>query len=478
MEPELSGLIDALARGDLSEQALAQLGEPEPRSALQALIAAAHEPALRPHLARWGAPLLLSARPGFGAQVLAEIARRYRATRGAELPPDALPSLAAVVGNSDFLARLLQRHPHWCEELRGDPPAPPAGESIEPDWTAIRIAKYQGLLRIAARDLAERPFSESLSELSELADRCLVAGLERAALETEAPAPALFALGKLGGHELNFSSDVDLLFVYGAPAAADDLTLNARTARLIQLFKRQLEARSEDGLAYRVDLDLRPEGRQGALANSVDAALYYYETFGAEWERQALIRLRYLGGPREEAERFTAGIEPFVFRRGIDLGAIRRVREMKQRIEQERRDAGRDIEHDLKEGPGGIRDVEFLVQALQLFHGGRSADLRTGNVERALAGLARHGLLPESAATLLRDGYLWLRRAEHAVQMVEERQTQRFPREAAAQLTLARRMGYRDEHGTRARDRLLDDWTRVRAQVRQHFENLVLGGEA
>jgi glutamate-ammonia-ligase adenylyltransferase len=297
-------------------------------------------------------------------------------------------------------------------------------------------------------------------------------------LETDAPAPALFALGKLGGYELNFSSDVDLLFVYGAPAAADDLTLNARLARLVQLFKRQLEARSEDGLAYRIDLDLRPEGRPGALANSVEAALYYYETFGAEWERQMLIRLRYIAGPRDVADRFAAGIEPFVFRHAIDLGAIRRVREMKQRIEQERREAGRDLELELKEGPGGIRDVEFLVQALQLFHGGRSADLRTGNVELALARLAQHGLLPEAAATLLRDSYLWLRRAEHAVQLVEERQTQRFPRDPAAQLALARRMGYRDEQGARARDRLLDDWTRVRAQVRQQFENLVLGGEA
>jgi len=471
-------LIDALARGDLTEQALARLGEREPRNAVQALASAALEPDLRSHLARWAPPLLVAARPGFGAQALVEIARRYRRTRGKELPPDALASLASVVGNSDFLARLLQRHPHWCEQLRGDPPDPPSKDPIEPDWTAIRIAKYQGLLRIAARDLADRPFSQSLSELSELADRCLAAGLERAASETRVPAPALLALGKLGGCELNFSSDVDLLFVYAEPPRSEAAERKEGMARLIQLFKRQLEARSEDGLAYRIDLDLRPEGRSGALANTVDAALYYYETFGAEWERQALIRLRYLAGPRTVAERFTQGIEPFVFRRGIDIGAVRRVREMKQRIEQERRAAGRDIECELKEGPGGIRDVEFLVQALQLFHGGRLPALRTGNVELALARLAEHGLLPEAATTLLREAYLWLRRAEHALQLVEERQTQRFPRDPAAQLGLARRMGYRDESGALARDRMLDDWTRVRAQVRQHFDNLVLGGDA
>jgi [glutamine synthetase] adenylyltransferase / [glutamine synthetase]-adenylyl-L-tyrosine phosphorylase len=475
MEPELSGLIAALARGELTEQALEQLGEPEPRTAARALASASLDPDLRPHLALWAAPLLVSARPGFGAQALVEIARRYRSTRGKEVPSDALAPLARVVGSSDFLARLLHRHPHWCEELRGDPPPAAANETIDPDWTAIRIAKYQGLLRIAARDLCDRPFAQSLRELSDLADRCLAAGLEKAALDTGASAPALFALGKLGGSELNFSSDVDLIFVHAEPAAGDDL--HARTSRMIQHFKRQLEARSEDGLGYRVDLDLRPEGKPGALANTVDAALYYYETFGAEWERQALIRLRYVAGPRAIAAPFEQGIEPFVYRRGIDLGAVRRVREMKQRIEQQRRDAGRDIEHELKEGPGGIRDVEFLVQALQLFHGGRDATLRTGNIELALARLAEHALLPESVAQQLREGYLWLRRAEHALQLVEERQTQRFPRDAAAQLGLARRMGYRDEVGARARDRLLDDWTRVRARVRQEFEQLVLGGE-
>jgi glutamate-ammonia-ligase adenylyltransferase len=147
---------------------------------------------------------------------------------------------------------------------------------------------------------------------------------------------------------------------------------------------------------------------------------------------------------------------------------------MKMRIEDERRRAGHDLEQDLKEGPGGIRDVEFLVQALQLFWGGRHPELRTGNVLEALAALRRARLLPEDVVAGLGDAYRWLRRAEHALQMVEERQTARFPRDARAQTALARRLRYRDPDGARARDRLLDDWTNERAFVRSQFDALVL----
>jgi glutamate-ammonia-ligase adenylyltransferase len=248
-------------------------------------------------------------------------------------------------------------------------------------------------------------------------------------------------------------------------------------SRIVLELKRHLEAASEDGFGYRVDLDLRPEGRMGALANSVDAALRYYESFGAEWERQALLRLRPVAGPSATAGAFSRAITPFVFRRLIDSEAIGRVRAMKTRIEDERRRSGQDLECDLKDGPGGIRDVEFLVQALQLFWGGRRAELRTGNVLDALGALGRLGLLPREVVSQLAGAYLWLRRAEHALQLVEERQTARFPRDAAGQLALARRLGYPEHEGARARAALLDDWTNQRAVVRRHFEALVLATE-
>ncbi len=474
MSSLLDTLVAAALRGEAAVGAFEALGASEPALTATRVGEAAAHADLAAERERWLPELLLSARPGYAAHCLVELAARYRGTRGRPLDLSKMPGLPRLLGSSDFLARLLLRHPHWCEELAGDPPDAPDAGTIEPDWTAIRIAKYKGLLRIAARDVAGRPFERSLDELSQLADRCLGAALGAAARETEAPPPALFALGKLGGAELNFSSDVDLLFLYESAEGEPDMERHASVARLVQIFKKHLEVPSEDGFGYRVDLELRPEGRGGVIANPVDAALGYYESFGADWERQMMIRLRHVAGPRATAEAFERGIGPFVWRRSVGPEAIRGVRAMKRRIEDERLEAGRDLEADLKEGPGGIRDVEFLLQAFQLFFGGRESALRTGNVLLGLEALARLGLLPEPVTFGLRDTYLWLRRAEHCVQMVDERQTQAFPREPTAQLGLARRMGYAEPEGRHAREALLDDWTRVRTEVRRHFENLVL----
>ena len=474
MDPLLRSAVAGLARGEAQTEALALLGCAEPARASQLLLAACAHPDLAARREHWLAELLVSARPGYGAECLAELANRHRSAARRPLDLVALPALPTLLGSSDFLARLLLRHPNWCDELAGALPAAPETTAIEPDWTPIRIAKYKGLLRVAARDLCRRPFEESLAELSSLADRCLEASLARAAREVGVAPPALFALGKLGGSELNFSSDVDLLFIHQNPPDGGEPPELAQLVELIRCFKKHLEVPSEDGFGYRVDLDLRPEGRTGVIVNSVDAALSYYESFGAEWERQMLIRLRFVAGDAVAAKGFERGLRPFVWRRSVGTDAIVGVRAMKRRIEDERLEAGRDLEADLKEGPGGIRDVEFLVQAFQLLFGGRERSLRTGNVLGALGALERLGLLDGSVTAELRDAYLWLRRAEHAVQMVEERQTQMFPRDAASQLGLARRLGYPALEAVRARDALLDDWTRVRARVRTHFENLVL----
>jgi len=474
VDSELRTWAAALARGDAERGALETLGCLDPERASQQLRRACVHPDLAAGSERWLPSLLLSARPGAGAEYLAELAERHRQALRRPLDLDALPCLPRLLGSSDFLARVLLRHPNWCEELLGARPAAPETTPIEPDWTPLRIAKYKGLLRVAARDLCGRPFEESLGELSRLADRCLEAALARAAQEAQVAPPALFALGKLGGNELNFSSDVDLLFICENSGEGQEPPELAAQIELIRCFKKHLEVASEDGFGYRVDLELRPEGRTGVIVNSVDAALSYYESFGAEWERQMLIRLRFVAGPRRPAEAFERGLRPFVWRRSVGPDAILGVRAMKRRIEDERLEAGRDLEADLKEGPGGIRDVEFLVQAFQLLFGGRERSLRTGNVLEALGALERLGLLDASVTAELSEAYLWLRRAEHALQMVEERQTQAFPRDAAQQLGLARRLGYPQLEAARARDALLDDWTRVRARVRTHFENLVL----
>jgi glutamate-ammonia-ligase adenylyltransferase len=477
MDALAARFVDELAREHADVQALRAVGEPEPEAAAAAFLEAAGDPDLKPSLPIWAPALLRTARPGFGAHCLAELARGRRGKAAARLDVAGHPALPRVLGSSAFLARLLLRHPAWLVELAGALPEAPPAAPIDADWDAIREAKYRGLLRITARDLLARPFADSLRELSDLADRCLTAALACAARETEVEAPALLALGKLGGRELNFSSDVDLLFVYESPAAVDPLEHNHAVARLIRRLKGALEVRSEDGFGYRVDLGLRPEADTGVLANPSEVALGYYETFGAEWERQMLIRLRAVAGPSGVGESFAREIAPFVYRRLIDPGVMRSVRDMKARIEDERRRAGRDLELDLKEGPGGIRDVEFLVQSLQLFFGGRDFALRTGNVLEALTALARLGHLPESTAGALASAYTWLRRAEHALQLPEEQQTARFPHERAAQVALARRMGYAEPQAESARSALLEDWTASRGEVRAHFEALVLRDE-
>jgi glutamine synthetase adenylyltransferase len=460
--------------------ALASVGEPDPNAAARSFSRAASDPDLARCLDDWCPVLLTSARPCQAADRLADLAAARRAA-GTPLEIRHLTALPIVLGSSNFLARLLIQHPDWVDELTGTTPDPPAPVSPLADWGEIRAAKYRALLRIAARDLVGRPFVESLRELSDLADGCLSAAAHCTSRDTNADhnasPPAVFALGKLGGRELNFSSDVDLLFLYESPRGERDPDRGRTATNFIRHFKKQLELPSPDGFIYRVDLGLRPEGVAGALAQSVESALSYYEVSGADWERQMLIRLRTLGGPPAVASEFGNSIRPFVYRRSIDPSAIGTVREMKDKIERERLEAGRDLEADLKEGPGGIRDVEFLVQSFQLFWGARLPSLRTGNTLDGLAELAQQGLLPEATTEQLSDAYLWLRRAEHALQMADERQTSKFPREAAAQLRLARRMRYTEPNGEAARSRLIDDWSRVRSEVRAHFEAMVLRGD-
>lgn len=474
MDALAASFLAGLERGTVNREALHRVGECEPERASAAFLRAVGDEHLAASCAAWVPGLLRSARPGVGAERLADLVQRARHEGRPPADPAKAPALAGLLGSSSALSRVLLRHPDWWTDLVGDPPAAPDAAAPAPEWGAIRRAKYRGLLRIAARDLLGRPFAASLRELSDLADGCLTAGLAAAAAETRTPPPALLALGKLGGRELNFSSDVDLLFLYPVPPGGDALARNEEVGRLVRHLKTQLEATGDEGFGYRVDLDLRPEGRAGVIANSVDAALTYYESFGQEWERQMLIRLRPIAGPAGAGEAFAREIAPFVYRRHIDPGVMRCVRDMKSRIEDERRRAGRDLEADLKEGPGGIRDVEFLVQSLQLFYGGGEASLRTGNVLDGLAAIERLELLPAETVAALANAYTWLRRAEHALQLAEEQQVSRLPRERSAQLALARRMGYADPDAQTAQSRLLEDWTAVRTEVRANFEALVL----
>ena len=463
-------VIATLRAGDVDAADLARAGAPAPARDAEALRDCARHPDLASHIERWLPALLGSASPGGGARRLRALAEACRAA-GAPLA-GRLSLLARVLGNSHFLGRWLVREPGWAEDLRGDHVPTPPRVAPDADWRDLRRTKYRGLLRVAARDLSGRPFDEGLAELSDLADDVLRRAL---ALATgSARPPALFALGKLGGRELNFSSDVDLMFVCDAPPDERGHAARESAADVVRALSRGLEERTEEGFGYRVDLDLRPEGPAGSLARGVEGTLGYYELRGAEWERQMLLRLRHVDGSPAAAREFERGIEPFVYRRTIDPGVVDAVRAMKARIERERRESGSDLEGNLKEAPGGIRDVEFTVQALQLFLAGRQPELRTGNVLAAIAALDGAGFRPGESAAALDAGYRWLRRAEHALQLPEEQQTAQLPRDAAGRTALARRMGYAEPEGEAARCRFERDLARVQSQVREHFEALVL----
>ena len=436
MESLASRLIQVLRAGTVDDAAIEAGAAEDPAAFAEALTDASKDEDLCKTAEVWLPGLIESAQPAFGLRTLVRLVDERREL-GRPIDLNTTPALAPLLGSSRFLARRLLAHPEWIDALAGTPPDAPSGDAIAPTWEAIRRAKYRGLMRIAARDLMERSFEASLRELSDLADRCLVAALACAADECGTRPPALLALGKLGGRELNFSSDVDLLFVYELEDGEDPIERSAEVAHLIRHLKTQLEAPSTEGFGYRVDLDLRPEGRSGVLANPVDAALTYYESFGAEWERQMLIRLRKVAGSEPAAERFARSIAPFVYRRLIGPDVMREVHDMKGRIETERR---------------------VLPSA--------SARGR---------GLGELGMLPPASVESLHDAYLWLRRAEHALQLAEEQQTDRVPRAPAAQTELARRMGYRSGSGHEVRNAFLEDWTRVRAEVRGHFDALVLG---
>jgi [glutamine synthetase] adenylyltransferase / [glutamine synthetase]-adenylyl-L-tyrosine phosphorylase len=298
---------------------------------------------------------------------------------------------------------------------------------------------------------------EVTAELSGLACACIDAAIRfhdrrlrsrhgpPAGLAAKAPGAGFCALamGKLGARELNFSSDVDLIFVYGADGQTEGehpTTHFAYFAKLAELVTEAIAAPTEDGFVFRVDLNLRPDGRSGPIVNSLRAAELYYQSFGRSWERNALVKARPGAGDLEVGDQLLRALEPFIWRRSLDLEVIREIQAMKARIDARAGAEGRD---DLKLGKGGIREAEFFVSALQLLHGGRpeARPLRERAVLPALERLLYAGIVPSKDRDELADAYLYLRRAEHRVQMVAGAQTHRLP-PPAERLLLARAMGH------------------------------------
>ncbi|HUI05865.1 MAG TPA: bifunctional [glutamate--ammonia ligase]-adenylyl-L-tyrosine phosphorylase/[glutamate--ammonia-ligase] adenylyltransferase [Verrucomicrobiae bacterium] len=338
-------------------------------------------------------------------------------------------------------------------------------------YDAIRRFRRRETLRIGARDLTGRaPVEETTLELSNLADVCLQAVFEvawekvcadlkiksknepprpptaKTAGPARASAPAggftVIGMGKLGGQELNYSSDVDVIFVYGEEGQlTPSLTNHQFYTKLAEEIIRAVGAASAEGNIFRIDLRLRPEGASGPLVRSVDSCENYYAEFGETWERMALIKARAVAGDEKLGAEFIDMVQPFVYARHAGANVIQQMAALKKRIEDEVVHEDRLTRH-VKLGIGGIREIEFIVQAFQVLRGARMAQLRERNTLRALVSLAKTKTLTEREAATLADAYRFLRNVEHRLQMEMELQTHTIPDEKRALHRLACSLGF------------------------------------
>lgn len=324
---------------------------------------------------------------------------------------------------------------------------------------ALKRFHRREILRIGCRDvLREADVVTVTRELSGLADSIIESVLEIGWQDLKAKTGISFentlsviGLGKLGGEELNFSSDIDLLFLYEADGEFRGEYERIRTYhefynRLAEFIVRKLTEFTGEGSLYRVDMRLRPEGRSGPLALSVPAAVAYYEARGETWERQMLVKARLSAGNVRTASQWLTAIRPFVFPKTFLRNPLEELSDMKARIE-----ARIDSEGNVKLGEGGIRDVEFITQGLQLLAGGTLEHLRERNTLRALEELGRARKLRKRDVTALSDAYKFLRSVEHRLQLLHGTQTHTLPEEESETALLARRLGFRSSRAfTRA----------------------------
>jgi len=388
--------------------------------------------------------------------------------------PGAAALLARVGGASQFLADVLRRRPNtlaWLLEPRAmrawlaEEFAADAAQAVRPFTTrearmnALRRFKYRQILRIGARDLlGDADLAVTTEELSRLADACLAQAtadaLDAARARFGAPLDAagretglaVVGMGKLGGEELNYSSDVDLMFVYGAEGETAGgpegrLENGEYFARVCRDVVAMIEEVTEEGYAFRVDLRLRPEGRMGPVAMSLDAYGAYHRDRAELWERQALLKARAVAGDQDVGARFMDWAGRTVYRAGIDERVLPAIHGMKREIDRALR--GRHAEasaRNVKLGRGGIREVEFLVQALQLLYGGDDPWLRERNSLKALFRLTERGYLAPDLGRRLSHALVHLRTVEHRLQILHEFQTHTLPDDPIELGRLARRL--------------------------------------
>lgn len=396
------------------------------------------------------------------------------------LEPELLKDLVAIISISSFLYHYLCRHPESIKLIGKKASRDHSETEAINDIDTLRLYKYRELLKITWMDISRRvDYTEVLDALSSLAVACV-----KRALSILAPAVgrqridetlSIFALGKLGAHELNYSSDIDLIFVSANydDLAEDTLALQESWFDTIRQLNRHLEERSVDGFLYRVDMKLRPWGQSGPLVMSIDDTEHYYEASSEAWERFAWLRAKVIAGSNRVGEELLSRMRPFIFKRSLSTEDLDRFVEIKNEMSRARKRRGH---WNVKVGEGGIRDIEFFIQILQLVNAGRYQSLQTTNTLSAMRALQEAGLISPEEELEIKSAYLFLRRLENRLQMVDEQQTHNLPDKEFDRLKLARSLGMQGDSD----DEVLDSFEKAlfinRSIAKTYFEKVLPAG--
>jgi glutamate-ammonia-ligase adenylyltransferase len=395
-----------------------------------------------------------------------------RAARALAPPPEARALVEGAAAASPYLARLMERERDWLGGLWEAEPeaaldallAEVAAIRDDPA-SALRQAKRRGALLVALCDLGGVwPTMEAAAALTRLADAALGTALRLALAQARAPVEgdgglAAIAMGKMGAHELNYSSDIDLILVFDQDRY-DPADYAAARQQLIRAARRAMDWLSKvtaDGYVFRTDLRLRPDPASTPIVLSMAQAERYYEAFGRTWERAAHVKARAVAGDVAAGQAYLGRLAPFVWRRHLDFAAVQDAHDIRLGIRQHKGRPGpwpggwTVPGHDVKLGQGGIREIEFFTQTRQIIAGGRDAGLRHRRTLDALAALSRAGWVEADPAARLAERYLLLRDVEHRLQMVQDVQTQTLPADAEGLRRIACLMGEGDADAFAAR---------------------------
>ncbi|MET0822121.1 MAG: bifunctional [glutamine synthetase] adenylyltransferase/[glutamine synthetase]-adenylyl-L-tyrosine phosphorylase [Aeromicrobium sp.] len=386
--------------------------------------------------------------------------------------------LLVVLGTSEALGDFLVPHPEHVRDLAADElsPVPITLEQrrrqMEEATTAdeLRVGYYRKLLHIAARDLtALTTFEQSSAELSDLAISTLGAALAIArANEPGADQCRLtiMAMGKTGGHELNYLSDVDVIFVHEPAEGADDHEAATAATRLASAVMKLCREHTGEGTIWEVDADLRPEGKNGSLVRTLGSHVAYYEKWASTWEFQALLKARFAAGDEALGQAYLDALSPMIWFASTRPNFVPDVRAMRRRVIEHIPSAHRDRQ--LKLGAGGLRDVEFAVQLLQLVHGRADETLRSPTTLSALTALIDGGYVGRRDGAAMEEAYVFLRTLEHRIQLYKLRRSHIVPDDLEDLRRIGRSMGFRSNPA----DSLVKEWQAHRRIVRRLHEKL------